>query len=145
RKEAKATTDAVYYAAQQTVLSHSILESIRYYGDLAFRNEVSAHADLVYQSNMLTSMRHNLHQQNRNWWNTNDGIPAYALGGDHSGGLRIVGERGPELELTGPSRIMSNEALADLLTAPRGDDKETIQELREQNNILRALLRHQQA
>ena len=32
----------------------------------------------------------------------------FASGGYHSGGLRIVGERGPELEFTGPSRIVSN-------------------------------------
>ncbi|MEA3641305.1 MAG: DUF4214 domain-containing protein [Lamprobacter sp.] len=35
----------------------------------------------------------------------------YAEGGIHPGGLRLVGERGPELEVTGPSRIMSNEDL----------------------------------
>lgn len=32
-------------------------------------------------------------------------IPAFATGGWHAGGLRIVGENGPELEATGPSRI----------------------------------------
>lgn len=32
-------------------------------------------------------------------------IKGYANGGNHFGGLRIVGERGPELEATGPSRI----------------------------------------
>jgi hypothetical protein len=37
-------------------------------------------------------------------------IPHFAGGGDHPGGLRLVGERGPELEFTGPSRIMSNAA-----------------------------------
>lgn len=31
----------------------------------------------------------------------------FANGGDHGGGLRIVGERGPELEATGASRIWS--------------------------------------
>jgi hypothetical protein len=36
------------------------------------------------------------------------GVPGYASGGDHSGGWRIVGENGPELENTGPSRIHSN-------------------------------------
>ncbi len=35
------------------------------------------------------------------------GIPAFAMGGLHSGGLRIVGERGPELEATGPARYWS--------------------------------------
>jgi hypothetical protein len=35
------------------------------------------------------------------------GIPAFATGGLHSGGLRLVGERGPELEVTGPARYYS--------------------------------------
>lgn len=34
-----------------------------------------------------------------------ESVPAFAVGGFHSGGLRIVGENGPELEATGPSRI----------------------------------------
>lgn len=37
-------------------------------------------------------------------WSTAHG---YASGGDHGGGLRIVGENGPELEATGPSRIFN--------------------------------------
>jgi len=35
------------------------------------------------------------------------GVPQFAMGGMHSGGLRIVGERGPELEVTGPARYWS--------------------------------------
>lgn len=35
-------------------------------------------------------------------------VPGFARGGEHSGGLRIVGEQGPELEFTGPSRIMNH-------------------------------------
>ena len=38
---------------------------------------------------------------------TGQSIPAFASGGDFAGGLRIVGENGPELEATGPSRIFS--------------------------------------
>jgi hypothetical protein len=38
-------------------------------------------------------------------------IPGFASGGMHGGGLRIVGERGPELEATGSSKIMSNSEL----------------------------------
>jgi hypothetical protein len=34
-------------------------------------------------------------------------IPGFASGGLFSGGLRIVGEQGPELELTGPSHIVN--------------------------------------
>lgn len=33
--------------------------------------------------------------------------PAFASGGLHGGGLRLVGENGPELEITGPSRILN--------------------------------------
>jgi hypothetical protein len=33
------------------------------------------------------------------------GTPAFAAGGFHAGGMRLVGENGPELEVTGPSRI----------------------------------------
>jgi phage-related minor tail protein len=36
-------------------------------------------------------------------------IYGFANGGMHSGGLRLVGENGPELEVTGPSRIYSAE------------------------------------
>jgi hypothetical protein len=35
-------------------------------------------------------------------------FPQFASGGYHTGGVRLVGERGPELEITGPSRIISN-------------------------------------
>ncbi|MBY0545280.1 MAG: hypothetical protein K2Q14_07025, partial [Gammaproteobacteria bacterium] len=41
----------------------------------------------------------------------NPDIPRFANGGYHRGGLRIVGERGPELERTGPSHITSNNDL----------------------------------
>lgn len=48
------------------------------------------------------------------------GIPGFAGGGDHRGGLRIVGERGPELELTGPSRIFSADKTAKMLGSQGG-------------------------
>ncbi|ADE84731.1 phage tail tip lysozyme [Rhodobacter capsulatus] len=55
------------------------------------------------------------------------GIPGFAGGGQHGGGLRIVGENGPELEYTGPStivpadltrRILSGGAPANSAQAP---------------------------
>lgn len=36
----------------------------------------------------------------------------FAMGGNHSGGFRIVGEKGPELEYTGPSRIIPNDKIS---------------------------------
>jgi hypothetical protein len=45
------------------------------------------------------------------------GIPGFASGGSHPGGLRIVGENGPELEATGPARIYNAGQTAQLLGA----------------------------
>ena len=42
-------------------------------------------------------------------------VPGFASGGMFSGGLRLVGERGPELEVTGPSRIYNANQTASML------------------------------
>ena len=55
-------------------------------------------------------------------------IPGYAAGGDFAGGLRIVGERGPELELTGPSRIFNARQTAAMLNG--GSDGALLEEVR---------------
>lgn len=47
-------------------------------------------------------------------WAKKKGLPTFASGGYHQGGLRIVGEKGPELEYTGPSRIISNADVSKL-------------------------------
>jgi hypothetical protein len=71
------------------------------------------------------------------------GVPAFADGGMHIGGARIVGERGPELEMTGPSRIMSND---DLMSALRGDRSSAeMQAMRAEIAGLRSDLRQTQA
>jgi tape measure domain-containing protein len=44
------------------------------------------------------------------------GMPGFASGGVFGGGLRLVGERGPELEVTGPSRIYSASQTAAMLS-----------------------------
>jgi hypothetical protein len=45
-------------------------------------------------------------------------VPGFASGGDFMGGLRIVGENGPELEATGPARYTSNNDLMARLRSP---------------------------
>lgn len=45
------------------------------------------------------------------------GIPGFATGGHHTGGLRIVGEDGPELEYTGPSTILPADLTRSVLAA----------------------------
>jgi phage-related minor tail protein len=42
-------------------------------------------------------------------------VPAFASGGLFGGGVRLVGENGPELEVTGPSRIFNAEQTARFL------------------------------
>jgi hypothetical protein len=42
-------------------------------------------------------------------------VPKFAAGGMHMGGLRLVGENGPELEATGPSRIFNANQTKNIL------------------------------
>jgi TP901 family phage tail tape measure protein len=52
-------------------------------------------------------------------------IQGFATGGDHSGGWRVVGENGPELEYTPPSHIFSNSQSKSLV-----DNSDLIAELK---------------
>lgn len=49
-------------------------------------------------------------------------LPAFASGGMFGGGLRIVGENGPELEATGASRIISNQEIISRFGAGSGNE-----------------------
>ena len=60
---------------------------------------------------------------------TGQAVPAFAMGGLHTGGARLVGEFGPELEVTGPARIYSASQTARMLGSG-SDDSATVQELR---------------
>ena len=68
------------------------------------------------------------------------GLPAFAKGGLHSGGLRLVGEFGPELEVTGASRIYSADQTRGILSNGSADSREK-EELRESNRHLGAIVR----
>lgn len=57
-------------------------------------------------------------------------VPAFATGGDHMGGLRLVGENGPELEATGPSRIFNASQTRSMLGGNKSDNSDVISELR---------------
>ncbi len=67
----------------------------------------------------------------------------FAMGGYHTGGLRMVGERGPELEATGPSRIFSHNQTSGMFRDP--DLKEAVNELRREVSGLRGEQRQMQA
>lgn len=49
-------------------------------------------------------------------------LPKFEHGGVHAGGLRLVGERGPELEYTGPSRIFNATQTKNMLAGSGGDN-----------------------
>jgi uncharacterized protein YoxC len=57
------------------------------------------------------------------------GVPGLAAGGNFGGGLRLVGERGPELEVTGPSRIYSADQTAAMLSGGQ-DTANEVRQLR---------------
>jgi hypothetical protein len=62
-------------------------------------------------------------------------IKAFANGGYHTGGMRLVGERGPELEATGPARYYSASQTQSMLGGGVVDE---IKGLREEVSMLRA-------
>ncbi|MDB4875723.1 MAG: hypothetical protein JWM41_2169 [Gemmatimonadetes bacterium] len=59
---------------------------------------------------------------------TQFGVPGFASGGDFAGGARVVGEHGPELEVTGPSHIVSNNDLSSMLSG--GGNQGLVTEIR---------------
>jgi hypothetical protein len=69
------------------------------------------------------------------------GIPGFANGGLFGGGARIVGEDHPEIEVTGPSRILSAQELTRRLTTPAQDTGALVAEVK----ALRETVARQQA
>ena len=64
------------------------------------------------------------------YYGINPNIRPFASGGMHSGGLRIVGENGPELEATGPSRIYNANQLGNMMAG--GATAEEVKALRDE-------------
>jgi len=74
-------------------------------------------------------------------------VQAFANGGNHSGGLRMVGERGPELEVTGPSRIIKNSDILGSLSGNKSDNGMSERmgfTLTKMNDVLTRMYRQQQ-
>lgn len=65
---------------------------------------------------------------------TGSSVAAFAAGGYHTGGLRLVGERGPELEVTGPSRIYSAQQTRSILSGGGVDSSELVAEVKALRN-----------
>ena len=63
------------------------------------------------------------------------GVPGFADGGFHAGGLRVVGERGPEIEATGPAMYWDANQTSRMLSG--GNMSDEIRGLREEVAMLR--------
>ncbi|MFD2319994.1 hypothetical protein ACFSPV_14900, partial [Delftia deserti] len=61
-----------------------------------------------------------LRQSDWEAWLAAQRAPGFASGGLHLGGLRMVGERGPELEVTGPARYWSSAQTQQMLSGVGG-------------------------
>lgn len=59
-------------------------------------------------------------------WAVSQGLPAFAGGGFHSGGLRLVGEKGPEIEATGAARIWNADQTRNMLGGGGDSDEEVL-------------------
>ena len=81
---------------------------------------------MLKQGFSTPNIGHVPHEEYYAW--AKDNIPGYATGGLHSGGLRIVGENGPELEATGPSRIWNAQQLGGALGGGNTDRLEALVE-----------------
>jgi hypothetical protein len=67
-------------------------------------------------------------------------VPGFASGGDFAGGLRLVGEEGPEIEATGPSRIFNARQTASMLGGDNSELVAEMRELRRENGELRKVV-----
>ncbi len=66
-------------------------------------------------------------------------VPMMAGGGSFAGGLRMVGEMGPELEFTGPARIASSSDTQRMLNNALGAGTDTLAEMRALRDEIRAM------
>lgn len=64
-------------------------------------------------------------------------IASFASGGTHSGGIRLVGENGPEIEVTPPSRIYSNRQSGNMMTAANDELVNEVRAMRKEMEQLR--------
>ena len=72
------------------------------------------------------------------------GLPAFAEGGLFGGGARLVGERGPEIAVTGPERIYSFDQLMTMASG-RGRDAALVAEIKALREEVATLRQQQQA
>lgn len=84
---------------------------------IAERDKTIASTALKFEAGaLLTVIDGSIQGAFERYGNNYFGLPQFAEGGDFGGGLRIVGENGPELEATGSSRIYNASQTAEILS-----------------------------
>jgi hypothetical protein len=146
--ESKAKAEADLLAAQGVISSTSATESYTYKTDGFFgvgrKTKTGTRANPVYTqlqkdiealSNTIAKEEQILAPA-REQLESIGVVPTFAKGGMHTGGVRMVGESGPELEATGPSRIFSHNQTASMFKDP--DLKDAVRSLKEEVAGLRS-------
>jgi hypothetical protein len=126
---------------QDSLLSYSRAEAASVYNTIAnntgtsvsYLQNIAYHSQLM--ANQLISGVMNVRSEYRS-----GGLATFEAGGFHTGGLRLVGEGGPELEVTGPSRIFNAQQTRSMLSGSGGASSEEIRGLREDVRRLTAVV-----
>lgn len=103
--------DLAYYQQNQSAAMQQVLDLWEATGGGDYDN-----ADLADYAARITAGEAVLSAGDLEYYRQQQ-IPAFAKGGDHVGGIRLVGEDGPELEVTGPSRIFNAADTRKILSA----------------------------
>ncbi|MHC9235020.1 hypothetical protein ACX9MO_05185 [Pseudooceanicola sp. 502str34] len=114
-----------YLATHVDYGANSDLATFRqaFWGTGGLQDQLNA---LIGQPTAIYTAAANLREQIR----AMGAVPAYAAGGFHAGGLRIVGENGPELEAVGAARYYSAPQTRNLLNGDSQLQHELLAELR---------------
>jgi SMC interacting uncharacterized protein involved in chromosome segregation len=140
------------YIAQFPILNQSVLSIGQAINNLASalaaqaaaaQAQVAAAAKVAAQKAVVSAAEGAVTAADSNTAAITSGLPMYAQGGYHSGGLRMVGEQGPELEVTGPSRIFSHNQTASMFKDPELVSE--VRNLRSEVSGLRSEQRQMQA
>ncbi len=116
--------------APQVAASHYSRREIRSYVDSILNTVGDGHAAAVQIAGAMQQYgvpladvagAYGMTTDQARQWLADRGVTGFASGGLHAGGLRLVGENGPELEITGPSRIVNTRRTQELIAGAGND------------------------
>ena len=114
-------------AAVYNTIANNTGASLSYLASIAYHTQLTANQLISGVMNVRSEFRAG-------------GLATFEAGGFHTGGLRLVGEGGPELEVTGPSRIFNAQQTRSMLSGSGGASSEEIRGLREDVRRLTAVV-----